>query len=331
MKIFLLSLLIPSLFLLYGGGISSSELRSLAKQNNLKSTPKSYSRLLKLFDSSKNRITVKKINLGRTLFFEPLLSKDESITCASCHKIGEGGDDNMPTAIGFKNRKNPKHLNSPTVLDVANAKFLFWDGRAKSLEEQAGGPIQAHFEMNLTPKELVERLSKIPMYKEGFKEVFDGNITFGDIKKAIGAYERTLLTRGKYDDFLDGNDTAISKNAKKGLKLFIRKGCAKCHYGVALGAQNIQRFPKYGKIFPFKNIGNFKGKDDKYLFRVPLLRNITKTAPYYHNGMVKNLKNVIKIESQYETNDTLNNEQINLVYDFLKTLNGNLVDYDLSN
>ncbi len=105
--------------------MSSSELRSLAKQNDLKSTPKSYNQLLKLFDNSKNYMTAKKINLGRTLFFEPLLSRDESITCASCHKVGEGGDDNLPTAIGFKNRKNPKHLNSPTVLDAANAKFLF--------------------------------------------------------------------------------------------------------------------------------------------------------------------------------------------------------------
>ncbi len=184
--------------------------------------------------------------------------------------------------------------------------------------------------MNLTPRELVERLTKNPMYQESFKEVFDGNITFNDVKKAIGAYERTLLTRGKYDDFLDGNDTAISKNAKEGLKLFICKGCVKCHYGVALGAEDMQRFPKYGKILPFKNIGNFKGKYDKYLFRVPLLRNITKTAPYYHSGMVKSLKEVIKIESKYETNNKLNKEQINLIYDFLKTLEGKLVDYGIS-
>ena len=330
MKIFISFFIISSLFLLYGDGMNDARLRFLAKKSGLKSVPKNYKELLKIVDISENKLTAQKINLGRILFFETLLSKDETITCASCHKMGEGGDDNLPTAVGYKNRVNPKHLNSPTVLNAALSKFLFWDGRAKSVEEQAGGPIQAQFEMNLTPKESVERLSKNQMYLDFFKEVFDGNITFENIKKAIGAYEKTLLTRGKFDDFLDGDDKAISKQAKKGLEIFIVNGCVKCHYGISLGGQSIEKFPKYkNSVFPFKNIGNFKGKDAKNLFRVPLLRNIMKTSPYYHNGEVKKLSTVIRIESEYETDKKLNKKQIKSMIEFLKTLDGKLVDYGI--
>jgi len=318
------------IFLLYAKEIDDVELRSLAKNNALKSVPQNYKKLLKKLDTVKNKLTAKKINLGRTLFFEPLLSKDKTLTCASCHKMAEGGDDNLPTAIGYKNRANPKHLNSPTVLNAALSKFLFWDGRAKSVEEQAGGPIQAHFEMNLKPKELVERLSKNQIYKDYFREVFDENVTFENVKKAIGAYEKTLLTRGKFDDFLDGDNNAINKQAKKGLEIFIKDGCVKCHYGIALGGQSIEKFPKYQtSIFPFNNIGNFKGKDDQYLFRVPILRNITETSPYYHNGEIKNLSRVIKIESEHETNKKLNKKQIKFILEFFKTLDGKLVDYGI--
>ncbi len=329
MKFFIPFLLIFLLSLSYGKEMNDTKLRILAKRNGLKSNPKNYGELLKLVDNPENHMTPKKINLGRVLFFEPLLSKDESLTCASCHKMSEGGDDNLSTAVGFKGRKNPKHLNSPTVLDAATAKFLFWDGRAKNLEEQAGGPIQARFEMNMTPKELVERLSKNQVYKETFKDVFGVKITFENIKKAIAAYERTLLTRGRYDDFLDGDNMAISNEAKEGLALFIRKGCVKCHYGVALGARVMQRFPKNGDIFPFKNTGNFRGKDGRYIFRVPLLRNITQTAPYYHNGAVRSLRDVVQIESEYENKEKLDKKQIDYILKFLQTLDGKLVDYNI--
>ncbi len=309
--------------------LDSESLRVLARQSGLKSTPKNYDHLRRLVDNPENTMSAKKINLGRALFFEPLLSKDKTLTCASCHKMGEGGDDNLATAVGFRGRKNPKHLNSPTVLNAATAKFLFWDGRAKSLEEQAEGPIQASFEMNLEPKELVERLKAKQIYKDTFKEVFGEKITFENVKKALAVYERTLLTRGSYDDFLDGDDTAISAEAKEGLRLFIQKGCTECHRGVALGARVMRRFPRYSDVFPFENRGGFKGKNNQYLFRVPLLRNITKTAPYYHNGAVKNLKDVIQIESKYENKEKLNSKEIDYVLKFLQTLDGKLVDYGI--
>jgi len=326
----LLFLILTSSLFLYAFDISDANLRILAKKSGLKSTPTTYKELKIIAKKSGNPLTLQKINLGRTLFFEPLLSRDETLTCASCHKLSEGGDDNLPTAIGFKKRANPKHLNSPTVLDASLSKFLFWDGRAKSVEEQSGGPIQAHFEMNLTPKELVKRLKNSVIYQEAFKDAFGGIITFKNVEKAIGAYERTLITSGKFDDFLNGNDKAISKKAKKGLVLFIKQGCVKCHYGATLGGQTMQKFPKFGDVYPFKNIGGFKGKDGKQIIRVPLLRNITKTAPYYHNGSIKSLFEVIKIESKANTNKELKKEGINNILEFLKTLKGEIVDYGLN-
>jgi len=325
-----LFLILAISLLLHAFDISDTSLRILAKKSGLKSTPTTYKELKTIAKKAGNPLTLQKINLGRTLFFEPLLSRDQTLTCASCHKLSHGGGDNLPTAIGFKKRANPKHLNSPTVLDASLSKFLFWDGRAKSVEEQSGGPIQAHFEMNLTPKELVARLKNSVIYQEAFKDAFDGIITFKNIEKAIGAYERTLITRGKFDDFLDGNDKDISKKAKKGLVVFIRQGCTNCHYGATLGGQTMQRFPRFKEAYPFKNTGGFKGKDDKQIIRVPILRNITKTAPYYHNGSVKSLFDVIKIESKFNTGKELKKKQINLILEFFKTLDGEIVDYGLN-
>lgn len=327
MKNILFLILISLLCTLNAEDITDNELRILAKKSGLKSTPKTYQQLQII--AKTNTLTPQKINLGRMLFFEPLLSRDETLTCASCHKLAEGGDDNLPTAIGFEKRANPKHLNSPTVLNASLSKFLFWDGRAKSVEEQAGGPIQAHFEMNLTPQELVQRLEKNAVYKKVFDNTFADGISFQNIKKAIGAFERILLTRGKFDDFLDGNNQSINVKAKRGLKLFIENSCVKCHYGTALGGMTMQRFPKYGDDFPFVNKGDFRGKDAKQIIRVPLLRNITKTAPYYHIGSIKNLADVIKIESQFNTRKKLNKEQISDILEFLKTLDGEIVDYDI--
>ena len=327
MKKIVLLIAISFFCALIAGELSADELRLLAKKSGLQSTPKTFEQLQIL--SKKNTLTPQKINLGRMLFFEPLLSRDETLTCATCHKLSQGGDDNLPTAIGFEKRVNPKHLNSPTVLNASLSTFLFWDGRSLSVEEQAGGPIQAHFEMNVTPEELVRRLEKNTMYQEAFRSTFADGISFENVKKAIGAFERILLTRGKFDDFLDGNDKALNFKAKRGLKLFIQKGCAKCHYGIALGGQAMKKFPKYGVSFPFANKGGFQGKDNKQIIRVPLLRNITKTAPYYHNGSIKNLADVIKIESQFNANKKITKKEISNIIEFLRTLDGNIVDYNI--
>lgn len=324
---------------------SDEALREAALSRDMLPVPKTYEALLKVVDRKENPMNREKIALGKKLFFDTLLSQDQTISCASCHNLEEGGDDNLPTAIGYLGQANPFHLNSPTVLNAALAKAQFWNGRAKDVEEQAGGPVQAPFEMHMTPKEVVGRLKHVSAYVTSFKDIFGSQITFENVRKAIGAYERTLLTRGTYDDFLEGNNSAISDAAKRGMTLFIVKGCKGCHTGMSVGGQSIQKFPLrnymadfVGMIFepnlkikkspfPFENRGGFFGKNDNFKFRVPILRNITKTAPYFHNGSVEKLEEAVRIMSKYQIGQEFNKEQIADVVAFLKTLEGELVVY----
>ncbi|NOX15701.1 MAG: c-type cytochrome [Epsilonproteobacteria bacterium] len=321
---------------------SDEELRQTALSRNMLPNPKTYKELLKIIDNPENHMTKKKIKLGKKLFFDTILSRDKTINCASCHILSEGGDDNLPTAVGFKGRKNPSHLNSPTVLNAALAKAEFWNGRAKNVEEQAGGPIQAHFEMNMTPNYVVSRLKNDATYVQEFQKVFTNGITFENVKKAVGAYERTLLTRGSYDRFLEGDNNAISQEAKKGFALFINLGCKGCHTGRSVGGQSLQRFPlrRCSSIydlkcwfssdkFPFKNTGGFLGKNDMQLFRVPILRNVIRTSPYFHNGAIKDIKEAVKIMGKHQVGVELTKKQVDEIVAFLKTLNGKIVDYKL--
>ncbi len=316
------------------------ELRQTALSRNMLPIPKTYKELLKIVDNPENPITKQKIRLGDRLFFDTILSKNRTISCASCHILSQGGDDNLPTAIGFQGRKNPSHLNSPTVLNAALAKAEFWDGRAKDVEAQAAGPIQAHFEMNMTPSEVIKRLSNNPTYKQQFDKVFTNGINFENVVKAIGAYERTLLTRGAYDRFLEGDNNAISKKAKKGFALFINLGCKGCHTGRSVGGQSLQKFPLRRCLniydlkcmlssdkFPFKNVGGFLGKNSMQLFRVPILRNVIRTAPYFHNGAIKDINETVRIMGRYQVGIELTKTQIDEIVAFLKTLNGKIVDY----
>ncbi len=326
---------------------SDEELRKIALERNMLPVPKDYESLLKVIDNPENPMSRDKIALGKELFFDTLLSRHKDISCASCHNLQEGGDDNLPTAIGDEGRENPSHLNSPTVLNAALAKSEFWDGRAKDVEEQAGGPIQAHFEMNMTPQEVVKRVNASKSYVKKFKNIF-GEISFENIRKAIGAYERTLLTRGAYDKFLEGDNSAINEKAKRGMTTFIVKGCKGCHTGMSVGGQSLQKFPLrkdasiydmrpnleinpelkiIDKTFPFENIGGFLGKENNKIFRVPILRNITKTSPYFHNGAIKEIEKVVDIMGKHQLGINFTKEQIEEIVEFLKTLEGEIVEY----
>ena len=309
-------------------------LRAYALSHGLAPVPATRGGVVKATYNPRNPFTEAKAALGRKLFFDPILSRDNTISCASCHILSDGGDDNLPTAVGYHGRTNPKHLNSPTVLNAALAKAQFWDGRAPDVEAQAGGPIQAPFEMNLTPAEAVARLKQDPDYLRRFKAIFPDGVTFANIRRAIGAYERTLLTRSAYDRFLEGDDNAIGAAAKRGLNLFIQKGCKGCHTGMSVGGQSIQRFPLRRTLeslfspspFPFPNEGGFLGRNDMKKFRVPILRNITRTAPYFHNGAVKDLREAIRIMSKYQIGEEFTPAQIDDLVAFFKTLEGNPVE-----
>jgi cytochrome c peroxidase len=227
------------------------------------------------------------------------------------------------------------------------------------LAQQAKGPSLASFEMASTPELIEQRVKQNKEYVQEFENIFKNkdSITFDNIVKIIATYEKILLTRGDFDRFLDGDDNAISQKAKDGLELFMKIGCKGCHNGYAIGGKMIARFPlrHYNgllvpkfiydgkrslnsvkinlnpvyKQYPFENKGNYLGKDDSSYFRVPILRNITKTAPYFHNGMIKDLDEAIFIMGRYQLGFDLNKEQIGLIKEFFKTLEGNLVDYKL--
>ncbi len=326
--------------------LNDEMLRERAVSTNMLPIPTTYNTLLKVIDNPDNPMSREKIALGKELFFDTILSQDKTINCASCHKLEAGGDDGIATAIGHGGQENPSHLNSPTVLNAALAKSQFWDGRAKDVEEQAGGPIQAPFEMHMTPKEVEQRLNDNSKYVTKFKALFaEEKITFENVKKAIGAYERTLLTRGAYDKFLEGDNSAMSPQAKRGMTLFLTQGCKGCHSGMSVGGQSIQKFPLRSYFadyvgllytpditlkespFPFKNIGGFLGKDEQLRFKVPILRNITKTAPYFHNGSIDKLEEAVRLMSKYQIGNEFTPKQIDEVVAFLKTLEGELVEY----
>ncbi|MDH5464750.1 MAG: cytochrome-c peroxidase, partial [Thiovulaceae bacterium] len=272
-----------------------------------------------LINNPKNKLTKDKIKLGKILYFDPRLSKSGLISCNTCHNLGLGGMDGVSAAIGHKWTANPHHLNSPTVYNAVFNTVQMWDGRFKDLEEQAGGPVQAGPEM-AAPKELVlKRLNSIPAYVKAFKKVF-GEVSFYNMQKAIAAFERTLVTPSAYDRFLEGNNKALSNNAKRGLKTFIDKGCVSCHNGVGLGG-TMQSFPVMG-TFKHGNVGDFKG-DKNGMVKVPTLRNITQTAPYFHNGTVWDLAEAVQIMAQVQLGTTLSKQETKDIVAFLYALTGN--------
>jgi len=331
-----------------------------ALSKGLKPIPRDFEVLKSQVDDPENPMSIAKIRLGKKLFFDKNLSKDRSLACAKCHDIKNGGEDGKPTAIGYHELPNPSHLNTPTVLNTAFSKHLFWDGRVSTLREQAKGPSQAPFEMASTPELIEERVKEQEEYLSAFKEVFGENsITFDNVARAIAVYEKTLVTRGRFDDFLEGDANALNTQEKRGLNLFIDMGCKGCHFGSAIGGQRIQKFPlrDYNSIidltttfneetkgrsisnvsfnfkmhhpYPFENKGGFMGKDGQQLFRVPILRDISKTGPYFHNGVVKTLREAIEIMSKNQIGVTMSKAQLDAMEAFLKSLDGDIVDYNL--
>ncbi|BCD61321.1 cytochrome c peroxidase [Nitratiruptor sp. YY08-26] len=291
-----------------------------AKQAGLQPIPQEVSKLFKLIDNPQNPITKAKVELGKKLYFDPRLSRSGLISCNTCHNLSTGGDDNVPVATGHKWRHNPHHLNSPTVYNAVFNQKQFWDGRSPDLEDQATGPIQADVEMNMPKNLAVKVVKSIPEYKEAFAKVYPGEeITIKTIGKAIGAFERTLVTPSRYDDYLNGDEKALTEAEKEGLKTFIEVGCASCHNGVGLGG-GMAPFPAIGK-YKYANIGDFKG-DKNGMVKVPTLRNILETAPYFHNGATYDIKESIEIMAETQLGKKLTKKQIDSIATFFKALTG---------
>ena len=301
--------------------LMASSLVDTASEAGLTAIPQSNLELLKLIDNPKNPITDKKVELGKKLFFDPRLSKSGLISCNTCHNLAEGGDDGVSAAIGHNWTANPHHLNSPTVYNAVFFSSQFWDGRDADLEKQAQGPIQAAPEMAATPAHVVSTVNSMPDYVKEFKMAYgkDVRVDFETITNTIGLFERTLVTPSRFDDFLNGCDKALDKKEKEGLKTFIDKGCASCHNGVALGG-TMQAFEITAE-YKHRDLGDFKG-DKNGLVKVPTLRNITQTAPYYHNGGIWSLKEAIVEMGKTQLGMKLTDKEATSIETFLKALDG---------
>ncbi len=258
-----------------------------------------------------NPITPEKVALGRQLYFEPRLSADNTVSCASCHDPKKGWSNGDATAVGVDGQRGGR--GAPTVLNTAYQQFQFWDGRAGSLEEQALGPIANPIEMNLPIEEAVKRLSAIEGYAKQFQEVFGEPVNRHNLAKAIAAFERTVLSgNAPYDRFKAGDAGALSEQAQAGMKLFFGKAnCSGCHVGPNftdngfhnLGVSFHKDDPDYGR----EGISKLRG--DRGAFKTPTLREIARTAPYMHDGSLKTLEEVVEYYSQGATpNDYLDEE-----------------------
>jgi len=278
-----------------------------------------------------NAITHEKVELGKMLFFDPRLSSSGLISCNTCHNVGMGGDDNLETSIGHGWQKGPR--NSPTVFNAVFNIAQFWDGRAEDLKTQAKGPVQAGVEMAATGEHVEETLMSIPAYVERFKKAFPGEknpVSFDNMAKSMEAFQATLLTpASRFDQFLEGNDNVLSKEEKKGLELFMEKGCGGCHNGVNFGGQGYFPFGVVEKpgadVLPPEDKGRYavtKTAADKYVFRAPPLRNVELTEPYFHSGTVWSLEQAVAIMGTSQLGTELKDKEAKAITAFLRTLTG---------
>jgi cytochrome c peroxidase len=283
-----------------------------------------------------NPMTAEKIELGKKLFFDPRLSAPGTISCNSCHNVMAGGDDQRSLSLGFRSQLGAR--NAPTVWNAAYQSIQFWDGRAPSLEEQAKGPLINPVEMGMKSHNLIitSRIDKISGYQEEFKKVFGGKdpVTIDNTAKAIAAYERTLITpNSPFDRYIKGDKKAMSQAAVEGFDTFKKVGCTSCHMGanfsgpaLPMGTAFFQNFPKFPDAAIDKKYGFLKDKGraqvtkkkgDEHLFRVPSLRNVALTAPYFHNGKVKRLEEAVRIMGKLQLNKTLSKTEIRSIVTFL--------------
>ncbi len=285
-----------------------------------------------------NPMTAEKVELGKMLFMDPRFSSTGTVSCNSCHNIMEGGDDSRPVSMGVHGKKGGR--NAPTVWNAAFHSVQFWDGRAPLLEDQAKGPVANPIEMGMKDTEAaMKRVRSIAGYRSAFKNVFGENqMTVDNAAKAVAAFERTLITpNSPFDKYINGDKKAMTSQQVKGMNLFAATGCTSCHSGAAfngpqpgLGEGFYVKFPTFDNAYVKKyKLDEDKGreaatgkKSDRHLYRIPTLRNITDTAPYFHNGSVNNLNEAVKVMAKSQLNLTLPENEVEDIVAFLGALTG---------
>lgn len=271
----------------------------------------------------------RQIALGRMLYFDPRLSRNQQISCNTCHQLNRYGVDNEPTSPGHQGERGTR--NSPSVFNAGFHFVQFWDGRAKNLAEQAKGPILNPVEMAMpSAEQVVAVLKTIPGYAEEFRAAFPREknpLSYDNVAKAIGVFEERLVTPAPWDRFLRGDQNALDHRAKAGFLVFTEAGCQACHAGALLGGNLYQ---KLGSVVPYpdqSDAGRFeftKEEADRMFFKVPSLRNIEKTGPYYHNGKVATLEEAIRLMGKHQLGRELSGEQVDSIAHWMKSLTGEI-------
>ncbi len=273
------------------------------------------------------------VELGKKLYFDPRLSKSGFISCNSCHNLSMGGTDNIKTSIGHNWNEGP--INAPTVLNSSLNVAQFWDGRAADLKAQAGGPIANPGEMASNHTLAVEVLQSIPGYVAEFKKAFGSDkVTIDEVTKAIAAFEETLVTpNSRFDKWLKGDKKALSKSELEGYKLFKDSGCVACHNGPAVGGNSFQ---KMGLVEPYKASSPAEGRSavtgkdaDRFNFKVPTLRNVEMTYPYFHDGAANTLPEAVDTMGRIQLGKKFTGEENAKIVAFLKTLTGDQPSFKL--
>jgi cytochrome c peroxidase len=273
------------------------------------------------------------VALGRLLFFDPRITVDGDVSCATCHQPALYGADGRPKSIGVKQRLHPR--NAPTVFNAALYSAVHWRGDRKDLEDQAEQALTGAISSGLDEHDVTERLRRIEGYGPLFAAAFPTDsrpMTVKNMAKAIVAYERTLLTPAPFDTYLAGNVDALSSAARKGLETFISTGCVACHNGVSVGGDMYRKFgivEDYWSATGSRSIDKgrvevTKNPDDLYVFRVPSLRNVAMTAPYFHDGSAATLAEAVKVMGRVQLGMRLGDAEINEIVSFLNSLTGDL-------
>jgi len=284
--------------------------------------------LVEVAENPENPITDEKVDLGRMLYYDTRLSENRSVSCNTCHDLAEYGTDRAAVSTGIHDQQGGR--SAPTVYNAAIHIAQFWDGRAADVEEQAVGPILNPIEMGMPDADYVLKvLHSIPGYVEAFAEAFPEDeepLTYDNVGKAIGAFERKLMTPSRFDDYLEGDEGALTSEEKEGLNLFITTGCITCHNGMGVGGHMFQKLGLV-KEWPSEDLGRFEvtgNEADKYFFKVPSLRNIAETGPYLHDGSIETLEEITAKMAEYQLGRVLSDEEVASIVTFMHALTGEI-------
>nr|WP_225913337.1 cytochrome c peroxidase [Pseudomonas asgharzadehiana] len=271
-----------------------------------------------------------KVELGRRLFNEPRLSVNNTLSCASCHRLETGGADDKPFSLGFDGK--PVGINTPSVFNASLNFKQFWNGRVDTLEAQIEQVVISPVEMGSDWKTVVHNLTDLPLYQRAFSQAYPDGVTAANVQNALASYERTLLTpNSRFDQYLLGNTDILTTQEKYGYQRFKEYGCIACHQGINIGGNMFQKFGVMGDYFKARgnpieaDLGRYlltQDEDDRHVFKVPSLRNVAVTAPYFHDASANTLADAVDVMFKYQLGRNPSQEDKDLIIQFLKTLTG---------